>query len=433
MSNLYKYQFSKTINDIVFRIKTNKVIIENFTCLAFLQVFLLLYPLITYPYLVKVLGKELYGYVLTAQVLTSYASLLIDFGSNYVCAKHVSMNRDNINMLSEILSNVLFLRFLIFITAFLVYTIIVFIVPEYRNYIWIFLITYGFTLNELLFPQFFFQGIEKMKHIAFINILTKIVVIVFIFILVKSSEDVIMVPVIYSIGYMIGGAVSIYVIRYNMGIKFIMPNIKSMRFFFKDSSPILATDLVCTIRDRFSYLLVGSLVGMSDVVVYDLGLKLHGLVAKPYMLICTVMFPRLAKNRNLRQLKIVILINFLCTLSLIILANIFLKEIVVFFLHEECDLWPIRILLLGPLLLSVSYAISNNLFVAFGYNKYMFTSIIITTSAYIMALILSYAHGSLNTLCSLITILLISYCVELIYRIVKAKKIFKLEIAKHLE
>ena len=106
------------LKNIVKRSKSHKVLIENFSYLAFLQVFLLLYPLITYPYLVDVLGKEIYGIVLTAQMLASYASLFIDFGSNFVCAKHVSINRDNKAKLSEILSNVLFVRLVIFIIFF---------------------------------------------------------------------------------------------------------------------------------------------------------------------------------------------------------------------------------------------------------------------------------------------------------------------------
>ena len=115
------------LKNIVKRSKSHKVLIENFSYLAFLQVFLLLYPLITYPYLVDVLGKEIYGIVLTAQMLASYASLFIDFGSNFVCAKHVSINRDNKAKLSEILSNVLFVRLVIFIIFFFIYSFVAYI------------------------------------------------------------------------------------------------------------------------------------------------------------------------------------------------------------------------------------------------------------------------------------------------------------------
>lgn len=417
----------KIQNIIKDRLIGNKVILENFTYLAFLQIFLLLYPLITYPYLVRVLGMELYGYVLTAQMLASYASMFIDFGSNFVCTKHVSIYRNDKEKLSDILSNIFFLRFLIFIIAFFVFTFIAYVIPSYREHIWIFIITYGFTINELLFPQFFFQGIEKMKMITLINIITKLVMIFLVFGLVNKKEDVLLVPIIYSIGYLVGGFVSIYLILCRFGIRIVCPNKTSMVSYLKDSSSIFAADIVLTIKDKFSYFLVGSFVGMSEVVIYDLGQKLHGIVAKPYILICTVMFPRLAKNRNIKQLKIIMLLNFLITLLLVVITNIFLKDIVLFFLNEECNLLPLRLFLIGPLFLSVSYVISNNLFIAFGYNKYIFTSILITTGVYILLLIVCYIVGSLNTIMAFICIALISYCVELTYRIIKAYNIFIIE------
>ena len=177
--------------------KTHNLLIENFSYLAFLQIFLLAYPLITYPYLVDVLGKELYGVILSAQMLASYASLFIDFGSNFVCAKHVSINREDKNKLSEILSNVLAIRLVLFVVFLVIYVLIAFWVPIYREYMWIFVLTYGFCTNDLLFPQFFFQGLERMKLISIINVATKIVMVMLIFLFVKTKEDCLLVPIIY--------------------------------------------------------------------------------------------------------------------------------------------------------------------------------------------------------------------------------------------
>ncbi|MDC2165198.1 flippase, partial [Bacteroides thetaiotaomicron] len=229
-----------------------------------------------------------------------------------------------------------------------------------------------------------------------------------------------------------GGIISLYEIVYKMNIKLIKPSLNSAMIYLKDSSSIFATDLVCTIKDKLSYLLVGTFVGMSDVVIYDLGLKLHGIAAKPYMLICTVMFPRLAKNKNIRQLKLIMLISFFLTLAIIVVANVFLEKIVIFFLHEECDLFPLRLFLVGPLVLSVSYVISNNLFVAFGYNKYMFISILVTTFVYVLCLITVFITGHMNTVMSFISIALISYSAELVYRLLMAKKIISKEKSKKI-
>ena len=204
------------LKNIVKRSKSHKVLIENFSYLAFLQVFLLLYPLITYPYLVDVLGKEIYGIVLTAQMLASYASLFIDFGSNFVCAKHVSINRDNKAKLSEILSNVLFVRLVIFIIFFFIYSFVAYIVPSYRSKFLIFILTYAFCTNDLLFPQFFFQGLERMKIITIVNVTTKVVMVMLIFVIVKKQEDAFLVPIIYSFGYFVGGFISLYLIVFKM-------------------------------------------------------------------------------------------------------------------------------------------------------------------------------------------------------------------------
>ena len=146
---------------IVTKFIPDKILLQNFTYITFLQVFLLIAPLITYPYLVKVLGQELYGVVLSAQMLASYASLVIDFGSNGVCAKHVSVNRNDVSKLSEIVNSIISVRFVFFFGCFLLYIGVVYLVPQYRAYYLLFLLTYGLTFNDLLFPQFFFQGIEN--------------------------------------------------------------------------------------------------------------------------------------------------------------------------------------------------------------------------------------------------------------------------------
>lgn len=406
---------------------THKLLIENFSYLVFLQIFLLVYPLITYPYLVKVLGKELYGIILTAQMLASYASLFIDFGSNFVCAKHISINRNDKTKLGEILSNVLFVRLVIFVLFFLIYALIAYVIPIYRQNYLIFILTYGFCTNELLFPQFFFQGIERMKMISIVNVFTKLVMVLLIFLIIKSKQDAYLVPIVYSIGFLIGGIVSLYDIIIRMKIKLIKPTFEKSWFYVKDSLSIFSTDLVCTIKDKLSYLLIGTYVSMSDVVVYDLGLKLHGIAAKPYMMICTVMFPRLAKTRNVKQLKRVAIISLSFTIILVVIANVFLSDIVLFFLHEHCDLIPLRLFLIGPIILSVSYVISNNMFVAFGYNKYMFKSILVTTIVYIFCLVVLFLTHHMNTIMAFICIALISYAAELIYRLIKAQQIIKIE------
>ena len=406
------------------QVRVNRKILENFSYVTVLQVFLLVAPLITYPYLVRVLGRELYGVVLTAQMLASYVSLIVDFGSNSVCAKHVSINRNDKSKLSEIVSSVLVVRCALFVLLFVIYYLVVFLVPSYREYTLLFVITYALALNDDLFPQFFFQGVEEMRYITIVNIVTKLVFILLTFVIVKAPDDYLWVPVLYALGYVIGGLYALYVIVHRFGIHFFIPPIPKMMVYVKDSSAIFATDLVCTIKDKFNYLLVGSFLGMSSVVIYDLGLKLNSILTKPTYILTTVMFPRIAKDRNISTVKKVLAISLFVAISLVLLVNIFLPFIVKFFLAEEIDYLPLRLFLIAPILLSISIVIYSGIFVAFGYNKYAFYSILVTTVVYLLALLFCWFAGLLNNSIHVFVIIsLVSYFTEFLYRCIKGKYI----------
>ena len=406
-------------------IKRHRTVFENFSWVAAFEVFMLIAPLITYPYLTKVLGLELYGYIITAQVLVGYATLIIDFGSNSVVTKHVSINRNNNAMLSEIVSSVFVIRSFLCLICFVVYCGVVAVIPSYRTHFSLFLCTYGLTFNDVLFPRYFFQGIERMRISSIINIGIKLLFILLIFIVVRNEEDYLFVPLLYTLGYTLAGAVSMYIIFNRMGISFYIPPINRMMVYVKDSSSIFATNVITTIKDYFNYFLLGGYSGMSNVVIYDLGVKINVLINKPIGVISQVLFPRFAKNQDERKLTIITWAVCGMTFVAVLLVNIFLPWIVEFFLHKEIDLLPLRIFSISPIFLCVSSFLASNFFVAFSYNRYLLYSIIITTVAYLGALGLVALRGQMSSVYSFVTISLFSYFVEFLYRVITKVRLMR--------
>ena len=231
-------------------------------------------------------------------------------------------------------------------------------------------------------------------------------------------------------GYAIAGMISLYIVYHKMGLTFYKPNTMQMKIYVKDSSAIFATDLISLVKDKFSYFLLGAYSGMSNVVVYDLGLKINTLLAKPIQIISMALFPRSAKARNIRKLKEMIIFISVVAIGLVIIINIFLPWIVNFFIHKEIDLLPIRIFSLAPIFLSISSFMSSNILVAWGYNKYVLYSIIITTCTYVLALlILLFAH-KMDSIYSFVILALISYFAEFIYRIIVSNRVMAKEAQK---
>lgn len=409
------------ISDIFTWIGRRSTIVENMSYVTVLQIFNVVSPLITYPYLTEVLGTELYGLIITAQVLVSYANLIINFGSDKVCAKHIAIYHGDKQKQSEVLCSVFSVRFLLWIICLLLYIIVVILVPEYRDSYLLFLIFYATTLNDLFFPQYFFQGIEKMKFSTLINVGARLLFIVLIFFFVKAQSDYLYVPVLYGLGCLFSGIISFVLIFFKLKYKIYIPNFKTCWWYVKDASPLFAVDLILTIKDKFNIILLGLFSGMTNVVIYDIGTKINSLMNKPSEIVSTVMLPRFSRNRDIRKFIVLLKAMVLLVLCGIAIVNIFLPQIVDFFIHKQVELMPLRVFSFSPLFLSVNTYIAFNLFVAFGYNKYQLYSILVATGAYLVSLSIVFFTNNMNSLFGFVLITLVAYFVEFIYRIYLAK------------
>lgn len=404
--------------------RNQKKVLSNFSYLTILEIFILLAPLITYPYLVRVLGKELYGWIITAQITASYCTILIDFGFKRISARHIANNCNDKIKVGEIISSILILRLFLCILSFIIYFVVILIIPIYRQQLPLFMFSFLTTLSSVVFLDFYFQGIEEMKYITIINIIVRSIFIFATFLFITSKHDYIYVPLLWGIGYIVGGATSLWVVFVKNKISFYFPTLKLLKAHLKEGAIIFFSDAMLTIKDKLNYNLMGGMIGMSDVVIYDVGSKICGILQKPASILCTVFFPKMAKNPSILQAKKGMLLLFLVSLILVIITNIFLPFIVKLFIGQDCDLGAIRLYSIAPIFLSVSVFISINIFFVFKLEKYVFNSTLITTIGYVVLLAAMYFGGLLNSVYSFVLLTLAAYIIEFIYRFCICRNIF---------
>ena len=412
--------YLKRIKEVI---KDNYVIFQNMSYITLLELFIVVSPLITYPYLVKVLGTKLYGLVITAQIIASYAVILVNFGFRSITAKDISIHRDNKQKLSEIISSILCIRITLWVLSFIIYWVVISIIPSYNKYMLLFLFSFGITFNELLFPQFYFQGIEKMKFITYIRIGINSAFIILTFLYIKSEADYYLVPLFRAIGLFLGGITSLYIIFFKHKIKFTIPKIKVVKAYMTDASPIFSTQIITSIKDKFSYILLGSFVGMQEVVIYDLGTKFTSILVKPITILSQVMLPKIARERNVKIFKKITYGSMVLMVFIVLIFNLILPFVVNIFIQEPIDLLPLRVFSLAPLFLAVSSFIASNGLIAFGYNKYILYSIIVTTIVYVVATVLFYFTDKLDNVMTFVIITVLAYLAEFIYRFWVSKKL----------
>ena len=122
--------------------------IKNFGYLSALQLFTLFIPIIIYPYLIRVIGKEIWGEIVFAQVIISYASLFINFGFDVSATRDVSVNRDNPIELSKIVSSVFITKLFFGLISTLSVILLINFIPFFSYHKLLYLYTFIFCLGD---------------------------------------------------------------------------------------------------------------------------------------------------------------------------------------------------------------------------------------------------------------------------------------------
>ena len=274
---------------------------KNFMSLTILQIANVLLPLITLPFLVRILGTEKFGLVIFAQSVAVFFNLLVEFGFNISATREVAVNRSNRSRLDEIFSGVLAIKGILLLLAFFLLALIVFLIPRLEQDWDVFLLSFGVVVGHALFPQWFFQGIQKMSVITIVHVLAKFIFTVLVLVVIRKEQDYLLVPLFSSIGYIVSGTLGlIWSLRY---VTTVTPSMQSIRLHFRESFQLFVSNLATSLYSYGNVLILGALTNNSVVGVYGAMEKLILAVKSMYTPFMQALFPY-AASRSKTQIRV---------------------------------------------------------------------------------------------------------------------------------
>jgi PST family polysaccharide transporter len=362
-----------------------KRVFHNFIYLYLVRVANYILPLITIPYLVRVLGPDKYGLLAFVQAFIQYFLILTDYGFSSSATREISIHRADAQKVSKIFSSVMVIKFVFMAASFVILSLVILCFDKFRANWLVYLYTFGIVLGNVLFPVWFFQGMEKMKYITFRNIIAKSIFTLSIFIFIKRSSDYIYVPLITSAGFLITGVFSIVSIFRDFNVKFILPSMEELKYQLKEGWYIFISGVSISFYTTTNTFVLGLFTTDTIVGYYAAAEKIIRILIDSFVPFFEALYPFISKvameskQRALRILTKISLLSLSIYSFIFLIIFFFAKNIVFIILGKKFIESIIIVRILSPLIIviPIAYIFSNLALLPFKLDKY-FARIYIT-------------------------------------------------------
>lgn len=331
-------------------------IIENAISLGAVQIVNLGLPLLWLPYLARVLGAEQLGRVAFALGLAQIMVILTDYGFNLSASKAVAVHRHDEKRVAEIWCSVTAARAILALIGLIAILCFSFAFKGANAELVLFLAAYAMVIGNILYPQWLFQGLEKLKLISFVQVISRISVLVLIILLVKSEKDVYWATFLQAGGTLLGGLLAIPLIMQELDRQHIKWPSRHMLFAqFKDGWHVFLSTAAISLYTSSNAFILGLLVTPTILGYYHIAEKLIRAVQSVYGAVSNAIYPhasRLAAESTEALLNFNKRLFILLTVGALIIsiALYILAPLVISFLFGEAYLPSVIILqILSPI------------------------------------------------------------------------------------
>lgn len=271
----------------------------NYISLLLIQVTNLVLPIVTFPYLISVLGLEKFGLIMFAQAVCSVLYIFVDYGFSLSATRRITLQRTNKEEMAIVFSTVLLIKIAIATSVFILYALTVFIVPKFQVEKEVFLLSYLMVVGQACFVDWFFQGIEKMKVMALLSLLAKGVFTLLIFVFIRDVSHYIQVPFFMGIGYILAGILSVILaLKY---VSMVRPSLTLAKELLMESFSLFISNLAARLINTIPILILGFFVNDFTVAIYTSMEKLITTSKGVFVSLYQALFPWLVTQTRLKQ------------------------------------------------------------------------------------------------------------------------------------
>lgn len=340
----------------------------------------LFFPLITFPYITRVLGAENIGQLHFFTSVIGYVVLFAGLGIATYAAREIAAVRDNRQQMNQKSIEILLLHLLLTAVGYVIVLVIAFSLDKIQENLPLFWLLSLNLVFSAIGCEWFYIAIEDFKYIAIRGLLVKLLCVILLFVFVKSSDDLMYYGLYTVIGSLGGNLINFCRLHHYIDRSLIeWNNLKIFRHFMP-SVQIFGLSVITSIYLNLDTVMLGFLSNNESVGFYSGATKLTKLLMTVTTSFSVVLLPRLSnmvghadlaafKALVEKSYKYIILISAPIAVGLGLMA----RPLILLFCGEDYVPAIITLEILSPIIffISISYLICQS-FYPIGKVRYMY-------------------------------------------------------------
>lgn len=349
---------------------------KNFIMNAFLTISSFIFPLITFPYVSRILMPEGTGKVSFVTSIITYFSMFAQLGIPTYGIRACAKVRDNKKELSKVVHELLFINLVMSVLTYVIFGICLFTIQKFQTEKILFVIISTTIFFNAIGVEWLYKGLEQYTYITIRSLIFKIIALFAMLGFVHKKED-----------YIIYGAITIFAASASNVLNFLNAHkyvyIKPLKNYDlkQHLKPVLiffAMSCATVIYTNLDTVMLGFMKSNTDVGYYNAAVKIKGVLLGVVTSLGTVLLPRASyyiehdmKEKFLSISQKAIEFVFLISIPLTIYFMIFAEE-GIFFLSGaayEGAIIPMQIIMPTILWIGLTNIMGMQMLVPMGKEK----------------------------------------------------------------
>ena len=262
----------------------------------------MLFPLITFPYVCRVIEADGIGQINFFQSIISYISLFTCLGIPMYAIREIARDRSDVVKMNRTAMEILLLHSMLTLVGYAIVAILCLTVPQIQVNIPLFLILSLTIFFTAIGCEWFYQGIEDFKYITIRGLIIKTVSVVLLFIFVKSKTDLLYYGCYTVFGVLGGNIFNFFRLRKYIHRENIIFSELHIKRHIKPVLKVFSFSVVTSIYLQLNTVLLGFLKNALAVGYFAAATKVMQMLLTMSACLGSVMMPRashlIAENKE---------------------------------------------------------------------------------------------------------------------------------------